>query len=122
MGPTAKRGERAEWPGTLPAVFAVTLLDAAVQRGAPRGAPLAAAQLGPEALTNLEAPLPLGAIFALWESAMRHLRDDGLPVAVAQRFALEDYPVLGFVVMTASTAREALARVVRFHALVSPSA
>ena len=125
MTPTTKKRGRtsnAQFPGTLPAIFATALLDSVARRGTRKEVLLADVGLAPDALTDPEAPLPLVTIFALWESAMRRLRSDGLPVAVAQTFALEDYPVLGFVVMTAASTREALARVARFHAIVSPSA
>jgi len=66
-----------------------------------------------------EAPLPLEALFEGWAAAMRSVRDDGLPVHVARMFSIEHYSVLGFAVMTAASGREALARVVRFVALIT---
>ena len=50
---------------------------------------------------------------------MRAIRDDGLPVHVARTVFIEHYSVLGFAVMTAASGREAIARVVRFAALVT---
>jgi AraC-like DNA-binding protein len=52
---------------------------------------------------------------------MRRVRDDGLPIAVARSFSLEQYPVLGFTVMTAATCRDAIVRVVRFGSIVTTS-
>lgn len=124
MAATKKVGgsSKARFPGTLPSIFATAIVEAAAQRGAPRKELLGDVGLVSKALSNPEAPLPVETIFALWESAMHRLRSDGLPIAVAQTFTLEDYPVLGFVVMTAATTRDALARVVRFHSIVSPAA
>ena len=67
----------------------------------------------------MDAPLPLAAIFGGWAAAMRAVRDDGLPVQVARTFAIEHYSVLGFAVMTAASGREAIARVLRFSALIT---
>jgi AraC-like DNA-binding protein len=106
---------------TLPALFALEVIDEASRRGAQRQAMLSAAGLSGGELASPEAPIPLRSVLAVWEAAMRAVRDPGLPIAVAKRFSIEQYPVLGFAVMTAPTVREAIQRVVRFGALVSDS-
>jgi hypothetical protein len=95
------------------------MIDRAVERGADRAALLAAA--GPLSKCPPETPVPLVAVFATWEAAMRAVRDPALPIAFARAFALEHYPVLGFATMTAPTGREAVARVVRFGEIVGTS-
>ncbi|HKO51522.1 MAG TPA: AraC family transcriptional regulator [Polyangiaceae bacterium] len=104
---------------TLPAVFLSALVRVAESRGAFKEIILAGAGVPPEALDTPEAPLPLSAIFGGWAAAMRALRDDGLPVHVARTFSIEHYSVLGFAVMTAASGREAIARVLRFTALLT---
>jgi AraC-like DNA-binding protein len=104
---------------TLPAIFITGLIERAVQRGGDRATLLAAA--GPAARLPPDAPVPLVEIFAAWEVSMRAVRDPALPIAFAQGFALEHYPVLGFLAMTAPTVREAAACVVRFGDLIGTS-
>jgi len=106
---------------TLPAFFVRAIAAEATKRGASRAKLLADARLADDALADPEEPVPLAAVFDAWASAMRQLRDDALPIAVARTFAIEHYPTLGFAVMTAPTGREALARVVRFGGIVSRS-
>jgi len=102
-------------------VFITSVVNEATRRGASRTALLAAAGLPLDALAHPEAPVPATAVLAVWDAAMRLLRDDGFPIAMACTFALDHYPLLGFVLMTAPSGREAIARLVRFSALVSTS-
>ena len=106
-------------PATLPALFLAALAQVAEARGVSKAIVLAGAGVPPEVLNTPEAPLPLEAIFGGWAAAMRAIRDDGLPVHVARTFSIEHYSVLGFAVMTAASGREAIARVLRFGALVT---
>jgi AraC-like DNA-binding protein len=108
-------------PATLPAIFVTAVIERAVERGANRAALLAASGSSAESLREPDAPVPVTEVFAAWEAVMRALRDPTFPVAFARSFSLEDYPVLGFAVMTAPTGREAIARVVRFGELVTTS-
>lgn len=80
---------------------------------------LADAGLTRAELADPESPVAITAIFALWEALLRRVRDEALPMTVAQGFSLEHYPVLGFAVMTALSGREALTRVTRFSRIVS---
>jgi AraC-like DNA-binding protein len=104
---------------TLPTVFLAAVVRVVEARGVSPAIVLAGAGVPPQTLETLEAPLPLEAIFGGWAAAMRAVRDDGLPVHVARTFTIEHYAVLGFAVMTAASGREAIARVVRFAALVT---
>jgi AraC-like DNA-binding protein len=106
-------------PATLSAVFVTAVVDEAARRGASRAALLRSAGLSEEAVVSPEALVPYPSVLSVWDTAMRSLRDDGLPVAVARTFKLEHYQVLGFAIMTAPSAREAIARVVRFAGLLS---
>ena len=108
-----------EKPATLPAVFLAALVRVAEARGTSPAIILAGAGVSAELLSTPDAPLPLESIFGAWAAAMRAARDDGLPVRVARTFAIEHYSVFGFAVMTAASGREALARVLRFGALVT---
>jgi AraC-like DNA-binding protein len=104
---------------TLPAIFVTSVMECAAARGAPRELLLAGAGLDARALRDPEAPVPLRAVYGVWATAMRTLRDDGFPIAVARGFRLEHYPTLGFAVMTAPTGYEAIARVVRFSGIIA---
>jgi AraC-like DNA-binding protein len=104
---------------TLPAIFVTGLIERAVERGGDRARLLAAA--GPSAHLPPDARVPLVDVFAAWEATMRAIRDPALPIAFAQGFALEHYPVLGFLAMTAPTIREAAAHMARFGDLVGTS-
>lgn len=95
------------------------MVRVAEQRGVAKSTVLTSARVPAEVLETPEAPLPLEAIYDGWAAAMRAVRDDGLPVYVARTFSIEQYSVLGFVVMTAASGREALARVVRFVSLIT---
>lgn len=106
-------------PATLPAAFLGAVVRVAETRGVSPSVILAGAGVAADVLDTPEAPVPLEAIFGGWAAAMRVVRDDGLPVHVARTFAIEHYSVLGFAVMTAASGREALARVVRFVALIT---
>lgn len=104
---------------TLPAVFLAALVRVAAERGASVERILAGAGVSADVLETPEASVSLEALFGGWAAAMRAVRDDGLPVHVARTFSIEHYSVLGFAVMTATSGREALARVVRFVELIT---
>jgi len=105
----------------LPAIFALAVLRELARRGQPAAAVLRHAGLSDELLRDPEVLLPIETIFSVWEATMRQVRDDGLPIAIGKTFALADYPILGFTVMTAPSCREALRRVIRFSAIVTTS-
>jgi AraC-like DNA-binding protein len=106
---------------TLPAVFVLGVVETAAALGASRPSLLAASGLAPAQLSTPEAPVPVSAVFATWEAAMRALHDPALPIAYAKRFSVESYPVLGFAIMTAPTGHEVFARVLRFSSIVTTS-
>ena len=106
---------------TLPAVFVTSVADAAAACGGARNDVLSAAGLTAAQLDAPESPVPVEAVFAAWERAMRQLDDAAFPIFYARRFEVERYPLLGFAVLTASSVREAISRVMRFSALVTTS-
>jgi Arabinose-binding domain of AraC transcription regulator, N-term len=106
---------------TLPAVFVLGVVETAAAFGVSRPSLLAASALAPGQLSTPEAPVPVSAVFATWEAAMRALRDPAFPITYAKRFSVESYPVLGFAIMTAPTGREVFARVLRFSSIVTTS-
>jgi AraC-like DNA-binding protein len=115
------RRVKVRFPGTLPAIFALRVVHEAGRRGVPPAAFLSGAGLSETSLAEPEVRLSTNTVFAVYEIAMRRIRDDGLPVTIARMFALEDVPILGFAVMTAATSREAIARAIRFGSIVSTS-
>jgi AraC-like DNA-binding protein len=106
---------------TLPAVFVHAVLEKAASCGAAREPLVEASGLSPAQLASPENPVPVAAVFATWEAAMRTLRDPGFPIAYARGFTIEHYPILGFAVMTAQSGREAFERVLRFGSIVTTS-
>ena len=106
---------------TLPAIFVHAVVEKAVSLGAARAPLVEASGLASAQLASPESPVPVTAVFATWEAAMRVLRDPGFPIAYARDFTIEHYPILGFAVMTAQSGREAFERVLRFGSIVSTS-
>ena len=106
---------------TLPAVFVTSVADAVAARGGARQEVIAATGLTAAQLEAPEAPVPVQAVFTAWERAMRLLGDPGFPMFYAQQFEVERYPLLGFALLTAPSVREAIARVMRFSAIVTTS-
>ena len=106
---------------TLPAVFVLGVVDAAAALGASRPSLLAASGLAPSQLSTPDALVPVTAVFATWEAAMRALHDPAFPIVYAKRFSVESYPMLGFAIMTAPTGRDVFTRVLRFSSIVTTS-
>lgn len=65
--------------------------------------------------------VPIAANFACFEACMRHTNDPGFPLDVARSVTLEDYSVLGFALMTASSAAHAFELLVRYQHIISDS-
>jgi len=106
---------------TLPSIFATSVADAAAARGGDRTVVLGATGLTPAQLASADVLVPVEAVFAAWAEAMRQVRDPGFAVFYARQFEVERYPILGFALLTAATVREAIARVIRFSAIVTTS-
>jgi AraC-like DNA-binding protein len=65
--------------------------------------------------------VPIAASFACFEACLRHTNDPGFPIHVASSVTLEDYAVLGFALMTASSAAHAFELLVRYQHIISDS-
>ncbi len=68
-----------------------------------------------------DARVTIDATFACFAACMQHTQDASFPLQVAQAVAVEDYPVLGFAMMTSATVTEAFDRLVRYGHLISDS-
>lgn len=72
------------------------------------------ARIAPDA-----ARIPLRAMLDLWSTMVRRLDAPELPIALADGFRLEDLELLGFVIVTAPTARVGLETFARYSALLN---
>jgi AraC-like DNA-binding protein len=72
-------------------------------------------------LQDVEARVPIQVQFALLELFARRLADPALPVRIATLARVEDHDLFGFLVLSSTSGREALQRVVRYGALISDS-
>lgn len=106
---------------TLPAVFVTSVIELAASRGASWTALVAASGLSPAELASPERAVPASAVLDTWAAAMRALGDPGFPMAYASAFSIENYPILGFAVLTAPSGREAFARAIRYGGIVGRS-
>ncbi|MBW2264204.1 MAG: AraC family transcriptional regulator [Deltaproteobacteria bacterium] len=81
----------------------------------------AVAGLAPGAVLSPERSVGIASSMSLWEHLMRHLRDEAIPIRVAEQCTLNDYHVLGFAVMSSQTVREAVQRAVRYSGIFTTS-
>jgi AraC-like DNA-binding protein len=92
------------------------VLRAAERRGVPAAELTSGLGLDVHAPLRLARHVPCEAYFALWERAMAATRDPGFPMHVAQT-PVEDYELVGYLMLTSATIGEAFARGARFQAL-----
>ncbi|AKT38617.1 AraC family transcriptional regulator [Chondromyces crocatus] len=78
--------------------------------------------LRPDELKSIERRIPLQAYADLLAYLARTFDDPGLPVHVAQGMRLEELHVMGFVIATSKSGREALERLTRYAVLLSDNA
>lgn len=72
--------------------------------------------------TTLEgARVPAGQMLDYWSFAARGLETSALPILVAERFRLEDLHLLGFLLLTAPSGRDALETFAAYGALLTDS-
>jgi AraC-like DNA-binding protein len=105
-------------PCTIAAGMAFKLLELAVASGMSPDA-VRAIPLPPRTVNGLETRIPFETQLALWETAMRALRDPGFPISVASRIRPSDYSVIGFACMTSASLGEALRLAVRYRRILS---
>ena len=97
------------------------LVSEAEARGVDRAAMLGALGVDEATLGSRDGWVRVDRVFAAWELAMRAIRDDGLPIAVATRSDIEALGVLGYALYTGRDGRSALDALVRYHDLVNDS-
>lgn len=97
------------------------LVAEAEARGVRRDAMLGALGIDAAALRARDGWVRVDRVFDAWELAMRATRDDGLPIAVAERADIEALGVLGYALYTGRDAQSALDALVRYHDLVNDS-
>lgn len=107
--------------GTLVAPLAAALVRAAEVRGLPRHALLEPLGLTETQLADSEHRVPFTRVVAAWEVAMGRLRDDALPVRVAELASVERYGVLGYTLYTQPTVDAALRALSRYHDVINDS-
>jgi AraC-like DNA-binding protein len=105
---------------TITATVVARAFDVGVRHGVP--AAELEAVLGRHRADLVDgARVPMPPMYALFAHCLRHTDDPSFPLRVAEAVTLEDYAVLGFGLMTASSAEESLERLRRFGHLVSDS-
>ncbi len=95
------------------------VLRYAIGRGVSRAALLEHSSLREEDLVDLDDCVPYERMYALLEYVVRELEEPSLPVNLAESTVIENLHVMGFAVMTSSTARESLERAVRYWRLLA---
>jgi AraC-like DNA-binding protein len=68
-----------------------------------------------------EMRVPVNVAFTVLAHLARTLDDPALPIRMAEQRRIEDLQLLGFLIMTSSTSREAFERVIRYSRLLSDS-
>src|SRR5262249_31317609 len=110
-GVAVSRGKRAT---TIAGRSVFAIIDVAKDRGLDAAPLLALASLGASDRGDPDVRVPLGRMYAVWESIMPALRDPSFPIATARAAAPEGYEILGFLAATSPTFGEALRRVSRY--------
>lgn len=97
-------------------------VDVAVQRGVDRDTLLARAELAPSRLDDPSGQVSLQETVQVFAAAAASTGDNGIGLAVGQRMPLTAHGNLGYLLMCAGTAREAIGLLERFWDLRGPSA
>jgi len=107
--------------GTMQLVFARAVVEAACTRGAPRAALLHALGIADTELHDGDRRVSIGRMYAMWDVAMRAVRDEGLPVMVGKLASVRHLGLLGYALYTSPTVGDALHALCRYHDLVNDS-
>lgn len=102
----------------ISAVTAADLIDHACERGMDRDELCRRLAVDPAELSELDRRVPAELYARLLAQVVRELDEPSLPVVLARRTRLEAYQVMGFAIMTASSAGEALERAIRYTRLL----
>lgn len=112
---------QAEQQRTVSASYIVTLLDVfteALGGGKARGEMLAETGIDPRSLLDPDARLPVAAVSRLWQIARDSTHDRLLGLRVGAHIRPGSFSVLGHLLMTCATLRDALDQTARFAVLV----
>lgn len=77
--------------------------------------------LAPSSLSDPDLRIPVTAGFTVLAHIARSLREPSLPIQLAEATRMEHLHLIGFLIMTSSTGREAFERMVRYSMLVTNS-
>jgi AraC-like DNA-binding protein len=104
--------------GTVSVVVARVAIDGLAARGVDVDPALRAARLSREALASIDHRLPYRNVMRLWEAAAAAAGDPAFGVHVAEALPMGAYDVLDYMLATAATAGEALARIADYFRLI----
>ena len=104
-------------PATVSMSWVNTVLDAAARQGVAREALLAQAGIAPEELRQER--WPIDHITRLWRAAVRATQDAGFGLKAGSQVGPANFNVVGELLQTSATLREAIAAVQRYQRLIS---
>jgi AraC-like DNA-binding protein len=108
--------------GTYAAPIARAKLAFACAHGMGEAEVLALLETTAAELDDPDARLPVAPAMRFWAHLARRLDDPGLPVRFAASLSASDVGVLGFAALTAGSAREAMARAIKYYAVLADTA
>ncbi|WP_437578255.1 AraC family transcriptional regulator [Sorangium sp. So ce887] len=91
-----------------------------MSRGLPAGEIFATAGLRPEELADPDRHVPATAMLALWKMYIERLNEPELPLTLAASFEAARFGVVGELMKSSGSVREALAQQVRYGRLTAP--
>ena len=115
---TLTRGANVKLTGTVSVLTARPAVDALDERGIDVEPALRAAQLSREALASNENQLPHQSVQRLWEAAAEASHDRFFGVHVAEALPTGAYDLMDYLLSTAATVGEGLARLARYDRLI----
>lgn len=95
--------------------IAARFVSWAAEAGVDRAALLARARLSEDTLRDLDARIPLAAMYDLLEGAADALRDPLVGLRFVVALTVEDLDALGFLMITSATLRETVERMARYQ-------
>jgi len=89
--------------------------------GVARGRSLEVAGLDEETLANPDARVPAGSVLRLWQEAHQVTEDPCLGIHLAEALSTSDFGLIGYILVSSATVRDALTRLRRYHHLLADS-
>ncbi|SEL60126.1 transcriptional regulator, AraC family [Stigmatella aurantiaca] len=105
---------------TIAATVAARVYDIGTRTGVAPDAILRVLER-PRAELAGDTQVPIETLYACFALCLRHTRDPGFPLQVAQAITWDDYSVLGFALMTSEKGTDAFARLARYGHLITDS-